>query len=96
MRRYEKGQEVKLNYHSGLNPRLHGKYVIVEEDFHPSNFIRIKTFGVFYTIDRKCISSESHKDTLKDKTITINGNVWVEYKKPCTMNINGVDYIEVK
>ena len=39
--------------------------------------------------------SVSHRGTLKAQTITINGNVWVEYKKPLeVMNVDGIDYIK--
>ncbi len=40
-------------------------------------------------------SSVERGSTSKAQTITINGVVWVEYKKPLeVMNINGVDYMK--
>ena len=38
--------------------------------------------------------SVAHRVPSKDKTIVINGKVWVEYIKPSeVININGIEYI---
>ena len=44
---------------------------------------------------RHSVPLEAHRVPLKDKTIEVNGKVWVEYKVPSeVLNIDGVDYIQ--